>query len=262
MSRLFPLSLLSALLLPSCVLLKIHEGSGIAAQQVRDPGAFTAISAEGDLRVTVEEGDQPQVTVRCDDNLIEDIRTEVEGDTLRIWTESPEGTLVILRTHVSCEVTVVAAGLCSLELSGSGEVEATASGLQNLTLSGSGAVRLLGEVVTPQFSASLSGSGELVADALVVDSANLVLSGSGSLEVLSGRADILSLVVSGSGESQLVELEAATADVTLTGSGDAAVTATEAVHAVLTGSGTLRLHGDPAERDVVATGSGEVSFLD
>ena len=256
------LSLLAALLLPSCVLLKIHEGSGIAAEQIRDPGTFSAISAAGDLSVTVEEGDQPQVTVRCDDNLIEDIRTEVDGDTLRIWTESPEGTPVILRTHVTCEVQVVTSGLCSLELSGSGEVEATAPGLQRLTLSGSGAVRLLGEVVTPQFSASLSGSGELVADSLLVDSANLVLSGSGSVEVLSGTTDLLSLVVSGSGESKIAALEAATADVTLTGSGDADVTATEAVHAVLTGSGTLRLHGDPAERDVVATGSGEVSFLD
>ena len=256
------LPLIATLLLPACVLLKVHEGSGVAAQQVRDPAPFTALSSAGDLSVTVVEGEQPQITVRCDDNLIEDIRTEVDGDTLRIWTESPEGTPVILRNHVPCEVAVVATGLSALELSGSGELQASAPALERLTLSGSGTVRLLGEVVASQFSASISGSGELIADSLLVDSANLVLSGSGSLEVLSGSADILSLVVSGSGESLLVPLEAATADVTLTGSGDAALTATEAVHAVLTGSGALRLHGDPAEREVVATGSGDVSFVD
>ena len=267
MPRLSPLSLLPALLLPtlllpSCILLKVHEGSGIAAEQLRDPGVFTALSATTELAVVVEEGEQPQVTVRCDDNLIEDIRTEVEGDTLRIWTESPEGTPVILRNHVRCEVAVVATGLLSLEHSGSGELEATAAGLQRLSLSGSGDVHLFEEVITPQFSASLTGSGELIADGLVVGSANLVLSGSGGVEVLSGSADILSLVMSGSGESQLFRVEAVTADVTLTGSGDAELTATEAVHAVLTGSGALRLHGDPAEREVVSTGSGDVSFLD
>lgn len=262
MPRLSPLSLLPALLLPGCILLKVHEGSGIAAKQVREPGAFTAISAAGGLDVTVVEGEQPLVTVGCDDNLIEDIRTEVEGDTLRIWTESPEGTPVILRNHVRCEVAVVAVGLISLEHVGSGELQATAAGLQRLNLSGSGDVHLFGAVVTPQFSASLSGSGELIADGLVVGSANLVLAGSGAMEVLSGSTDILSVVLSGSGESQLFRVEAGTADVTLTGSGDVEVTATEAVHAVLTGSGALRIHGDPAEREVVTTGSGDVSFLD
>lgn len=246
-------------LLPGCVVLKIHEGSGVSATQSCDVGPFEGLSNQSELRVVVTEG-EPSVQISCDDNLIEDVQVVVDAGILQIWVESPEGSAVILRNHVPCELSVVGRDLSTIQLSGSGEVEATAPSLSGVVLSGSGSIRLLGETGGSQLEVALSGSGDLVADSIVVEELSMAVTGSGRVEVRGGSAGSLAMVNTGSGEALLRELQATHADVTLSGSGDADLNATGSIEAVVTGSGNLRIWGDPAIREVTQTGSGSVSF--
>lgn len=74
-----------AMLLPACNTVSI-EASGSIVAETRDVAAFDEIDASQGVvvRLTVEPGAVPVVTVNYDDNLIDHVVTEVRGDALRL----------------------------------------------------------------------------------------------------------------------------------------------------------------------------------
>jgi hypothetical protein len=106
---------------------------------------------------------------------------------------------------------------------------------------------------------SLSGSGSLNASGLSGDSLNLDVSGSGSI-VASGRVATVNVSIKGSGGVDARSVHAKTLNASMRGSGDLRGYAANTAIVSLTGSGDVRIVGNPPTKIVNRTGSGDVHF--
>lgn len=256
--------LLALVLVPACVVLEIHEGNGVSASEDREVGEFSAVRATNEVDVRVVRGEAPSARVTCDENLLDLIVVELDGDTLIVRTgEGGHGAPVSLSPQTACVVELAATQLGEVRASGSGDVSVEGEdtlGLQRVVSSGSGSVTVEPTLTPEVLEVVVSGSGDVRLQAVQAVELAVELSGSGDAVVEGGAVEELDLRVSGSGDAELAGAEALAVHVQLSGSGDGVVTATSSVDGTLSGSGDLHVFGDPAERSVQTTGSGEVVF--
>lgn len=251
---LVPLAVLAAAALVSCsVNLEIGRGDrGPTTTQDREVTAdVTAVefATSGSLRLSV--GD-PALEVTAGARVLDDLTTEVRGDTLvidldRNWLNPG---------RVDVDLTLPA--LSSVTLSGSGEVtgDVGGDGAARLELRGSGRIALDG-LVADELDVSVGGSGELVVGDVAASATTVTIGGSGRVE-LAGETDELHVDIPGSGAAEVRDLVARDVEVRLGGSGVAEVNATATLDASISGSGAVRYTGDPQVTRSV-TGSGTVS---
>ena len=129
--------------------------------------------------------------------------------------------------------------------------------LDKVSLSGSGDIVSRTTIKSNNFSARISGSGEvsLTVEAQRVDAS---LSGSGDI-TLAGRARDFVVSVSGSGEIQAYGFDADFVNATVSGSADIKVTANESLEARVSGSGDIYYRGNPSKINTKTSGSGAIS---
>lgn len=257
------LALLPLALSSACVVIELHEGNGVPAVELRDPGDFDGVLSTSMVDVDISYGEVAAVELSCDQNLLPYILTEVQDGVLVIRTETPARWAGGLIPRTDCRASVVSPSLRSVENTGSGALsvqEDASLELETVRASGSGDVEILGPIVVDRLSADALGSGGLRFAA--VDGAELALSssGSGDVEVDEGSAELLSLVSSGSGGIFARGVPAETVRAVLSGSGDGEVTVGLSLEATLSGSGDLHVWGSPDQWDVVSAGSGEVVY--
>lgn len=170
------------------------HGSGVATTQERDVEAFRRLTLAAPAEVDVRLGEPRSVSVRCDDNLVEHVRTRVEDGTLVIDLEPGDD----YAFHRSLHVTVIAPELEGVQVSGSGDV--SVAGVTGdafyVHVSGSGDVRATGTVRF--LDASVSGSGDLELFGLRAERVRARVSGSGDVDVSASLE--LDAQVSGSGD--------------------------------------------------------------
>ena len=199
------------------------KGSGVAATQRRDVGAFTTIALGAHFSVVVRPGTRESVEVVADDNLLPLIETIVTGAndrslTLRVAHEAR------IEPRTPIVVTVEVVDLRALAVGGSGSIDATGLRLDRL-------------------SASIGGSGDIRLPSLEVGKLDVSIGGSGRLAA-DGRAGRLSVTVAGSGRCDLERLVAGDVSVAVVGSGSAAVHAQTSLHATIAGNGDVLYRGD------------------
>ena len=61
-----------------------EKGSGTEGSEARELPPFSAVEVSGQADAVVRIGEPRKVTVRGDDNLLEQVKTEVSGDTLEV----------------------------------------------------------------------------------------------------------------------------------------------------------------------------------
>ncbi|MDY0961846.1 head GIN domain-containing protein [Massilia sp. CFBP9026] len=239
------------------------EGDGVAARDQREVKALAALDVSGSLPVEVRVGPAPSLVVEADSNLLSLIRTETQGDTLRIYSEKS------LRSKTPLRIVYTTPRLSEVRASGATRVEV--SDLNGAPLdvrrSGSSEVRLAGKV--GNLNARSSGSGLLDASRLQLegidatlsgssrmrlgqvkgDHARLELSGSSSLDA-SGAVRSLSARVSGSANVDLADLKTDDADLGASGAGGIRATVKQSLFARTSGSGGIRVYGHPAQRSI------------
>ena len=106
---------------------------------------------------------------------------------------------------------------------------------------------------------SLSGSGSLNASGISGDSLNLDVSGSGSI-MASGQVTTVNVSIKGSGGVDVRSIHAKVLNASMKGSGDLRAYASNTAIVGLTGSGDVRILGNPPMKVVNRTGSGDVHF--
>jgi hypothetical protein len=255
-----------------------HVGNGDAATEIRAAEGAVAFENALFMRSTVVVDDSgPAIEVTCDDNLLDEIITEVD-----------EGGVLVLRSRVGanlvprarCEAFVRLPEVRSLAGSGSGatvlvddvdglleivgtgsgavRVEAQVSGVEHIGSHGSGAVEIE-SLRGCSTDIAHTGSGRVVVDDLRVCDIEIDSSGSGRT-VLSGLAELADISLSGSGGFGDQGFAAQEAILRSSGSGGIELTVTERVEVDLSGSGGATVHGDPPQRDVSESGSGRARF--
>ncbi|MFY0539549.1 GIN domain-containing protein [Nannocystis pusilla] len=199
---------------------------------------FDAVHNTTSLAVEIAFADEDGVRVVCDSNLVDDIETYVDVDVL--WIDSR--------------------GVASLRPRGDCRVEVDIRRLHTLENSGSGHVEVLGEA-TELTQILHQGAGGLVVEELTASAVEVRSTSSGDVR-LGGQVRDLSLDSAGSGGISVRELAAEAVVVRSRGSSVIETTASELIDVQLTGSGVIHVWGEPGDRDIDQTGSGQVVFTE
>ena len=171
---------------------KAIKGSGIALEEARSLPEFTDIELSGAYEVVVTCGEEQDVQISGDDNIVPLVKTEVIDKVLIVSTDesiSPEQKLTL---------TISAETIDSMNISGA--VSASISHVDNqefaIDLSGAGDLEMEGSVDDLQLL--LSGAGSIDAEQLAAKTATVDVSGVGS--VVLSASDELYATISGLGD--------------------------------------------------------------
>ncbi|HEX8787373.1 MAG TPA: DUF2807 domain-containing protein [Telluria sp.] len=239
------------------------EGNGVIAREQRSVGTVPGLSVGDAMVVDVRVGPATSLTVEAESNILPLIRSEVRGDTLSISSTSS------YHSHNPVHIIYTVPRLTDLRQGGAARV--TVQDLNGQPLSvhqgGSGTLALAGQVASLEIDSS--GSSRVQADALQTGSARLSLSGSAHMDVGQVRGDYAVVSVSGSGrlhmggavhtltarssgagQLDLANLASVQGDLSTSGSGGITANVKEALIAETSGSGSIRVYGNPAQRNV------------
>jgi hypothetical protein len=209
-------------------------GSGNIVEETREIGAFTRVSHESIGKVIVRTASRPGLRIRTDDNLLDEIITEVENGTLFIRTRKH----VDLRPSDTVTFTLETTGLTGISIAGAGSVDASGLRAQSLLL-------------------AVSGVGDLFIADVAAEVLDLVVSGVASVS-LSGTVGLQDITVSGNGNIEALSLESAQATVRVTGLASMALHVNRLLDCTISGHATICYAGDPIVRTHIA-GSGTVA---
>ena len=213
------------------------KGNGELQTITRNVGDYDEINVAGFFDVTLVTGDEGELTIEGESNLLEYIETEVDGDRLVIKVKHKKNIKTSWGKNIRIKVPF--------------------RDLDRVTLSGSGEIVSTDVIKANNFMVSVSGSGDinLVVEASTTESR---VTGSGDL-VLRGSTRDHEASVTGSGDLEAGRFKADNVDAKVTGSGDIRVSCEKSIRARVTGSGDIEYVGNPSKQDTKVSGSGDIS---
>lgn len=214
------------------------KGDGNVVTTERSVGNYDGVSLAGWFDVDLVAGNEGEITLRGESNLLEHIITEVKDGVLVIKTEKGLE-LKPSNWNSGILITVPVESISSVSLSGSGDIVGRTT------------------IETDNFSTRIAGSGDITL-AVQAKEVEASLSGSGDIN-LSGRTTDFDVMVSGSGDIKAYELEAEFVKATVSGSADIRVTANQSIDAKVSGSGDIHYRGNPKKINSKSSGSGDIS---
>jgi opacity protein-like surface antigen len=164
-----------------------------ADDQVRSVPAFTSISVQGPISVTVDGGKAQSLTMHGDARFLQDVTTEVVNGELRLRTREKKN----ISWKGDPRVVITMPALRAFDVEGAGEVKLNQIRGERLDVNyrGAGSMRINGEVKT--FRMQAEGVGEVDAKALVANDADVQFRGVGDVSVFARNR--LDAVVQGMG---------------------------------------------------------------
>jgi hypothetical protein len=218
----------------------VIQGSGNVITETRQVSNFDSIDLSGSGEVIVTQDGSESLTVETDDNVMEHVKAEVEGGTLKLSLVTGIQTGVNIQSTTRLVFYVGVDDLTGLSTSGSGDVESD-------------------RIETNRLDLSVSGSGGIQIADLSATEVEAEISGSGGIDLI-GQVTAQSVDVSGSGVYQAGDMCSETVKVSVSGSGNATVCATETLDADVSGSGTINYYGQPST-NTSESGSGKINSL-
>lgn len=177
----------------------------------RDVSPFSSVNLNGSLHVSIQVGPAQSVKVVAQEEFLPKVETVVHDGALEIRQTD-------WHTGAPVEVLIDIPELKSTSISGSGKIE----------------VR---DLLAKQFTANISGSGELTAK---------------------GSTDAIAAHVSGSGKIHFNDVVAKTASANVAGSGKVEVNVSDSIMANVAGSGSVLYSGSASDVKKQVSGSGRV----
>jgi len=213
-----------------------------------------AVELTGPIDLTLRYGAQPTLVVRGEERLLANIETKQDGRVLHIGTRG-----IVLRHRQPIEVELTLPMLDRIGVDGSGDTRINGFSGETIEveLNGSGNVEFNGRY--RRAKVTVHGTGQVTLDAGNSDSIDADLTGSGTI-TLAGAARSFQAQSNGSGTLDAQRLRADTVTMRQTGSGNASLTAHASIAAAVSGSGDVDVYGNPPQRSVSRTGSGDVHF--
>jgi hypothetical protein len=200
--------------------INVEKGSGNVITESRQVSGFDRVSLSGIGDVTLVQGSQESLEIEAEDNLVENITTEVRDGTLYINFE--EKTIIPTKA--------VKFHLNMIDIRG---IET--KGVSNLESS---------QIQTDILDISISGTGNINIDDLTADSLTINVSGAGSFTA-AGQVQEQEVTMSGAGNYNGEDLQSSTANVTITGLGQVSIWATDNLDVTISGTGGVEYYGNP-----------------
>lgn len=188
------LATLAALALVLLLLSGCHwvgvKGNGRLTTDTRPVANFTRIVADGAFEVTWTTG-AAALSITTDENLLEYLRTSVEGDELRIeWIKPLKGTRGI-------KIKIASASLTHVQVNGAVRFVGSNLSGPELYVEANGATRMALHGTVNALAAEMNGASRLDAESLNTRAMELEISGAGRADVTVSEA--LKVTISGAG---------------------------------------------------------------
>lgn len=231
-----------------------RESREVVSETRKLSAAVRAVQLNGPIDMTLRQGAVPSLVIKGEQRLMGNIDTWEDNGVLHI---GPRG--MLLHHRQPLQAVLVLPGLTKLAVSGSGDssVNGFSGERIEVALHGSGNLKFNGRF--KEVTGALQGSGDLELNGGTSGRVALSVVGSGDVTVV-GSSDLFELDQTGSGDVDAEHLASGAARVNLLGSGTVVLNVRDKVDAHLRGSGDIVIHGDPPERTISKTGSGEVEF--
>ena len=217
---------------------KSIKGNGKQVTEKRNVGDYDALAVSGWFDVDLVGGQEGELTVEGEENLLQYLITEVENGKLVIKVKKGVN-LKPSNWNDGIRITVPVEDIDAVSMSGSGDIVGKTT------------------IKTSNFKTAMSGSGDITLD-IESDRMTAAMSGSGDMN-LSGKTRDFEATISGSGDIRAYDLEANNVEATISGSADIKVTAKETLKARVSGSGDISYRGNPKKVDTKTSGSGDIS---
>ena len=212
----------------------------IAEIQDRHLTGFNGVHVAGSFDVILTQGPNESVKVEAPSDVIDRVKTDVEGGVLKIYNKHDDFNWGNWWGHSKKIVVYV-----------------TAKDINSINISGSGDVSFRDGIKTNSLKLKISGSGDMKGH-LEVKNLESSISGSGDMS-LEGRADNSSVSLVGSGDYRAHNLQTAVTSVRVSGSGDAGINVSQRLDASVNGSGDVHYTGGPKTVNKSKSGSGDIS---
>ncbi len=243
------------------------KGNGQLANERRAAIAAGGIEVSGPVAVEVKVGPAPMIEVWGDSNLLPLVRTEMSGDTLRVWTNGnllPQHALrVRFTTPTMTRIHAFgAARLTVTDLNGA-KLSVVKNGIETMHLSGR----------VSNLDMQVDGSGNLNASALYCGNASVNMTGTGFVSLGQVKGDALTVNVHGAGEfvangmvqsvnahvygsggANLVGLTSQQATLSSHAAGEISASVNQSLIAQANGTGRITVYGNPSHRAVTGRG--------
>ncbi len=211
------------------------KGNKNVIEITRSVGEYDKVQVLGSWDVILQYGKEGELSLSGEENVLSEITTMVENNTLRISTKKKSN------VYPTKKVTIIV----------------PFKDIDAVSLLGSGSIQGKDEIESKDFTTKLSGSGDIH---LNINSSETYSSVTGSGDItLVGTTNILVTKVTGSGDFHGKNLSSSEAEATVTGSGDAEISVKNSINAKVTGSGDIVYYGDPTDVKIKTTGSGDIS---
>lgn len=158
---------------------EVIKGSGNIVEQIRDVPSFNKIDSEGIFDVTVKYGIEPLIKIMADDNVINNVITEVSGETLKLHLDDD-------KNYKNIEVKVVIELPILEQFSNKGTSNITISEVgptETFTLKNEGAGDIVFSGTSTELIIENEGSGKLSGFEFYSTNCDLTIIGSGDVQV-------------------------------------------------------------------------------
>lgn len=194
---------------------------------------FRVINISGMYNIMLEAGDEPGLVLETDENIHDLTEIVVRNSTLYI-----SGTEDAVYRPTKMEMFI------------------TYTDLEEIIIGGAARLHSDMTVKTESLSVSVNGAADIFLD-LDVDELTTNVAGAANIQY-KGRAGHHQADLSGASNMRAEALDTRKSRVSLSGAGSAHVFATEHLHARLSGVGSIRYYGDPAEVITERSGLGRI----
>jgi len=228
------------LLAASCVInldpMDSISGDGKVVKETRDVSEFSGIKVGSGIDVFLTQGEPQSVVVEADENLLEWIRTEVNGDVLHIFTDKTIRIAKHKNVHITCKT------------------------LNQLDISSAGDITGMNRFKTGNLKIDMSSAGDLKFE-VDADEIDISLSSAGNAD-LNGTTNKLRADLSSAGDLNAFELEAKVGDISVSSAGNARVYVTEEASFRSSSAGSIHYKGEPKIKNISTSSAGSVNKKD
>ncbi|HZG23666.1 MAG TPA: head GIN domain-containing protein [Chitinophagaceae bacterium] len=215
------------------------KGNGNIRTEERKVSSFNEVEVHGAIKLYVSQGDLKPVKIEADENLMQYVVVEQDGDRLTVKPRDGFN----LQASDEMKVYVTSPVFKSIDVSGAcdilGQTKIDQRERMNLHVSGAGQINM--NVHTPEVEAQISGSGTVR---------------------LKGETKKFDLGLSGAAKALCYDLLSENTRVDISGAGDAEVYASEKLDAEVSGAGNVSYKGDAPEVNQKVSGAGSVNKKD
>lgn len=153
------------------------KGSGNIKTEQREVSEFSSVKVGGAIVVEITAQKDYSLEVEGDDNILPLIRTEIDGDTLKISSEKGYSTSNPIKVKISVQ------NIDDLDLSGASKVSIVNLDNDSLNVDTSGASKISCEGKTKNLTVDMSGASNFDSEKLTAESVSVDASGASKATV-------------------------------------------------------------------------------